>query len=321
MLRRISRIVGILFVVLIGSGAIYQVAASRGDADRYPMPGEVVNAGEHELHLRVMGEGDTTVVLEAGLGSMAAQWLNVQPELAQHTRVVAYDRAGMGWSAQSDQPKDAAHIADQLYTALQNADIGGPYLVVGHSIGGLYVRVFADRYADEVVGMVLVDASHTEQFDRIDDFSEPSGRFERIVGGLAHIGAPRLIDPSRFLLPEDAPEEMKAAFRKSFSSPAYWSELASETANWSVSEDQARAAGDFGDLPLAVVLADNDAPEHWQALQAEHADLSTSGTLRTIHGADHLSIVSDPEHAMGVVDAILEVLDASAQMTATNARD
>jgi pimeloyl-ACP methyl ester carboxylesterase len=97
---------------------------------------------------------------------MSANLANVQPEIAKTTRVCAYDRAGMGWSEPGPEPRDARQISGELHTLLEGANIEGPYVLVGHSTGGLHARMYADRYSDEVAGVVLVDSSHPEQFTR-----------------------------------------------------------------------------------------------------------------------------------------------------------
>jgi pimeloyl-ACP methyl ester carboxylesterase len=90
----------------------------------------------------------------------------IQPELAKQTQVVSYDRAGLGWSESSGASHNAHTIARQLHTALRSAGVEAPYVVVGHSLGGIFVRAFADLYPDEVSGLVLLDASHPDQWQR-----------------------------------------------------------------------------------------------------------------------------------------------------------
>lgn len=138
-------------------------ATDRGDGGgmrvRDRLLAHLVDAGGRRLHLNVMGEDKDgpTVILEAG--GMSSQWAWIQPEIAEFARVVSYDRAGLGWS---EQPHDARHISQQLHTALEEAGIGGPYVLVGHSMGGVYARQFAGDYPDEVAGMVLLDSSYPD---------------------------------------------------------------------------------------------------------------------------------------------------------------
>jgi pimeloyl-ACP methyl ester carboxylesterase len=127
----------------------------------------MVDMGGHRLHIDCVGQGSPTVILESGLGNMSADWANVQPEVAKTTRVCTYDRAGTGWSEPGPEPRDPQQIARELHTLLGNARIDGPYVLVGQSFGGLYVRMYAARFPQEVEGMVLVDASHPDMWTRL----------------------------------------------------------------------------------------------------------------------------------------------------------
>jgi pimeloyl-ACP methyl ester carboxylesterase len=126
----------------------------------------MVDVGGYRLHLYCTGEGSPTVILEAGGGNPWLSWYQVQPQVAQFTRVCSYDRAGLGWSDPSPKPRTTKVIADELHTLLHNAGITAPFVLVGHSLGGLDARMFASQYPSEAVGMVLVDSSHPDQDDR-----------------------------------------------------------------------------------------------------------------------------------------------------------
>ena len=153
-------------VVLAVIAVIYQAFGTEIYRRIYPPPGELVDVGGHSLHINCVGEGSPTVILESGSGATSVDWANIQPEVANTTRVCAYDRAGSGWSETGPGPGDPQQIAGELHTLLGNAGIDGPYVLVGHSFGGLYVRMYAELYPNEVEGMVLVDSSHPEQSAR-----------------------------------------------------------------------------------------------------------------------------------------------------------
>src|SRR5215213_1175214 len=155
--RGLVAVVG-LIVVLALAGASFEAIAAAGDARRYPAPGQLVDIGGYRLHIQCVGTGSPTVVLDAGLGGSSLDWNLVQPELGRTTRVCAYDRAGMGWSERSPYPRTPRQIADELHTLLTNAGIAEPYVLVGHSLGGKNVRLFALAHPEQVAGMVLVDA-------------------------------------------------------------------------------------------------------------------------------------------------------------------
>ena len=157
-------VIGLVALAVIG--AIYQTFGTEIYRRIYPPPGELVDVGGHRLHINCVGEGSPTVILESGLGAGSVDWANIQPEVADTTRVCAYDRAGTGWSEPGPGPGDPQQIAGELHTLLGNAGIDGPYVLVGHSFGGLYVRMYDDLYPNEVEGMVLVDSSHPEQSTR-----------------------------------------------------------------------------------------------------------------------------------------------------------
>jgi pimeloyl-ACP methyl ester carboxylesterase len=157
-------VIGLVALAVIG--VIYQAFATEIYRRIYPPPGELVDVSGHSLHLNCVGEGSPTVILESGSGANSTAWANIQPEAADNTRVCAYDRAGTGWSEPGPGPGDPQQIAGELHTLLGNAGIDGPYILVGHSFGGLYVRMYAYQYPNEVEGMVLVDSSHPEQSRR-----------------------------------------------------------------------------------------------------------------------------------------------------------
>lgn len=139
----------------------YQFVASWREARRYRAEGTAFQVGRSRLWLHERGEAHDdapTVVLAAGLGHVAAVWGLVQPQLAATSRVCAYDRAGYGWSGRGYGPRTSGQIADELHALLHGASLAGPYILVGHSFGGLTMLEYALRYTDEVAGLVLVDA-------------------------------------------------------------------------------------------------------------------------------------------------------------------
>ncbi len=156
-----------LVVLLAVAGLVYQWAATRIDERRYPMPGVLVEVDGHRMHLDCRGAGSPTVVMDAGLGDSSVTWALVQPEVATFTRACSYDRPGYGWSDGANVPRDSQAVARQLHALLAGAGIPGPYLLVGHSFGGLNQLVFHSLYPSEVAGMVLVDSSHPGQLERL----------------------------------------------------------------------------------------------------------------------------------------------------------
>src|SRR5918998_4342179 len=194
-MRRIGKALLVLVVVLLVLaivGAIYQAIATERAERAYPPPGEMVDVGGYSLHINCVGRGGPTVVLDAGSGGMSAQWVRVQREVSGSTRVCAYDRAGMGWSEMGPDPRDAEQITGELHTLLKGANIEGPYVLAGHSFGGMYMQTYAARYPDEVAGVALVDSStEPDQFSQRSearDSNEPQEQSLAVVPQLAQLG-------------------------------------------------------------------------------------------------------------------------------------
>src|SRR5215210_6539689 len=152
----------------------------------------MVGVGGYRLHINCVGQGNPTVVLDAGSGGMSAHWVRVQREVSGTTRVCAYDRAGMGWSEMGPDPRDAKQITSELHTLLKGAGIEGPYVLVGHSFGGMYMQTYAARYPDEVAGVVLVDSStDPDQFSHqpvMQDSHRPQKQSFAVGSQLARFG-------------------------------------------------------------------------------------------------------------------------------------
>jgi pimeloyl-ACP methyl ester carboxylesterase len=137
----------------------------------------------HSLNLLIGGHGSAAVILEGGFGEGIAGWSSVQKEIANFAQTVSYDRAGLGQSEAGPKPRSARQIATELHTALQKVGVNPPYVLVGHSMGGPYVRVFADLYPKEVAGMVLLDPSQ----EGFDDWTKahPNGKQKEIDAQIA----------------------------------------------------------------------------------------------------------------------------------------
>ena len=171
MKRLFKRIAGgLLFLALLlvaaGVGWEQWVRAKLGRD--MPPPGRLVEVDGRAMHLRCAGQGSPVIVLEAGLGPEGStSWDPVFDELSQISRVCAYDRAGILWSAPGPRPRDAHQVVEELHTLLASAGEAQPFVLVGHSLGGLFARVYAARHGDEVAGLVFVDASHPDQLERI----------------------------------------------------------------------------------------------------------------------------------------------------------
>ena len=178
-----------LIVVTALTGALYQTVATRKDLAVTPPPGQLVDIGGYRLHLWCTGNGAPAVILDTGLGGSSAGWYFVQPDVARFTRVCSYDRAGMGYSDPGPSPRTARRIASELATLLDRSGIAGPVVLVGASIAGFNVRVFASDHPERAAGLVLVDASHEADRHEV----PPMARF---VPLLSTVGVLRLFGVS-----------------------------------------------------------------------------------------------------------------------------
>src|SRR5215204_469995 len=244
---------------LAGVGSVYQLIASKRDRRAFPPPGRLVDVGGFRLHLDVTGSASATptVILEGGAGLGSVTWAWVQPRVAERTRVVAYDRAGVGWSDRGPEPRDGRQIATELHAALEGAAIDGPYVLVGHSFGGVYVRVFADLYPDEVAALVLVDPTHPDQIERSPrqrGAMRMTSQLMRVLDGLSHFGLLRLANPAAMFMPGLPPRQ--AAELRAYAAAGCAAAAAAEMA---VVEErtfpQARGARSLGGRPLVVLSA------------------------------------------------------------------
>jgi pimeloyl-ACP methyl ester carboxylesterase len=239
----------------------------------------------------------------------------VQKDLAETNRVVAYDRAGLGWSDPAVEPHDAQQSARDLHTALQKAGIPGPYVVAGHSYGGLVVRAFTDLYPNEVAGMVLIDASHPDQWARIPVSREGklNGRLNLFTSYLARLGIVRFFQLESALyagLPKQQAAEMRAILAK----PEPWETSGRALLLWNErSRPQINQARSLGNLPLAVISV-SEQPVYGDiltSLQDELPALSTNSVHNTIAGATHENLVAEGEHALAVAAIIRQVLESA----------
>lgn len=175
-LKRATLYTVLAATLLVGTGMAWQKIASAMDAKAYPPPGEFVNMGNYNIHFLKKGIKGPVVVLDAGLGCNHLDWKFVQEALASQAQVVSYDRPGYGWSDLSPHPRTSAEIATELHEMLRRAHIAAPYVLVGHSFGGMNIRQFALQYPEEVAGLVFVDSCHEEQSEKIPE--EPASGTE-----------------------------------------------------------------------------------------------------------------------------------------------
>jgi pimeloyl-ACP methyl ester carboxylesterase len=297
-------------------GAIYEPMAEAADAKVYPPPGQLVDVGGYRLHINCIGTGSPTVVIDAGLGDWSTSWGGyVQPELAKTTRVCTYDRAGMGWSEAGPLPRDAAQSARELHTLLQNAHIPGPYVMVGHSLGGLGVRLFVHDYFSEVAGVVLIESMRarpsTQSPVELQSQSESRSQPFSIQAALAHFGIIRVLAK----LPGIAPSvpDNEEAYYPLYVRPQSLQTTANEFQGVQASAAEASAVKTFGDLPLIVLTASLNSAPDWQEWQTELLQLSSNSQHLFAKNSGHNIQVEEPDAAVAAILQMVEQVRQAAK--------
>jgi pimeloyl-ACP methyl ester carboxylesterase len=325
-------VLAIVVVALILCGAAYQFFATFSDARRFPQQGRSIQLGPEfknvKLNLDCSGSGGPTVILDSGGGVPAIGWKFVQAEVAKFTHVCSYDRAGYGWSSSGPKPRTSLQIVKELHALLAAAGEKPPYILVGHSIGGYNVRVYAGQYPAEVAGMVLVDASHEDQVQRM-----PPALRALTQRQLAQIKWQQALAPiliysgvARLLVARDTSGPLPADFRRELHylqlQPKAFDAALSETTAFQESAEQVRAAGNLGDRPLMVLTAGKDPDpkvlpkelsakdlidfrEIWvKDLQVRESHLSTRGKQTIVPDSGHMIPFERPD---AITAAIREV--------------
>jgi pimeloyl-ACP methyl ester carboxylesterase len=332
---------GALALLLIVVLAIVAFQGSRAQAAlraQYPPPGQMVDVGGYKMHIYCQGSGSPTVILVAGFGGFSLDWSLVQPEVAQTTRVCAYDMAGFGWSERGPNEPTLDNILTELHTLLANADIEGPYVLVGHSIGGPYVRAYAFRHPDEVVGLVLVDDAGDDQVERVtaalaSHENEGGGTnmndqinmlmeqvILRVLDGLDTLGI-LAMNPEAFpgALPPLPEEVLKVYKGVALSSGSFIATYREAGGYMEDNMAEVRAMDiTLGDTPLVVLsaqkwvlppsfgLSAEEMAEIWAEIHGELASLSSRGKVVPAEESSHFIQCLQPEL---VIDAIREVVE------------
>jgi pimeloyl-ACP methyl ester carboxylesterase len=284
-------VIAMLVMSSVGAGfETLQQAASKAVS---PPQGQLIDVGGHRLYLNCTGSGNPTVVIEPGAGMMSADLGWIAPAVARETRVCVYDRAGRGWSDPAGTIQDGAQTAADLRTLLERGNVPGPYVLAGHSFGGLYALAFAARYPEDVAGLVLVDstapASDPASGHGTSQGSEDTMKRASALASIAgRLGAGRLLGATPGHLKGTADEYIRAGS----------------------SAQQAAGLRNFSDKPLVVLTAGTGSQPGWAASQEALASLSTNSRHRIIDGATHTSLITDQQGAAATIRGILDVVAA-----------
>ncbi|MFD3269230.1 alpha/beta fold hydrolase [Paenibacillus dendritiformis] len=308
--------------LLIGSGFVYEWIASEQARRNEPPPGQLVDVGGYRLHIHKFGAGSPTIVLEAGSGETSLSWRDIPEQLAAYATVVSYDRGGYAWSEPANTERTGANIVRELHAALEQEGLSGPYIMVGHSLGGMYARLFAQTYRDEVAGLVLIDA-RPENDERE---TRPILERENFQGNppayvlklLKTSGVLRLFQD--VLLEGLVAKEDRERFLNVIAQPHFF-EAKEEEAQLAAATEDAIRGQRLGALPVRIIargIPQNYAQagispeggqkleEIWQAGQREMLNISTDSELIVAKKSGHMVIHDEPELVVEVVRGLLD---------------
>ncbi|MCL6708941.1 alpha/beta hydrolase [Pseudomonas sp. R2.Fl] len=314
-----------LVVLPVAVGSTYEVVSRHWAGVKYPPPGRLIDVGGRNIHLDCRGQGSPAVIFEAGLDSYGTlSWAKVHDSVARVTRACAYDRAGIMWSEPKSTPQHADTVAEDLQAVLVEAGEKGPFILVGHSIGGPYSMAYTRKFGDQVAGLVFVDASHPDQVARFVEVAnaplDSTSEAMQIASNLAWTGIIRLMATADGAhdVPVHVTEKAKAFISTSLAA------VVSENSNVDRTLREAGGLRTLGDRPLVVLTA--MAPLSNDALKAEnmsrHDDTRRRGVWRKLHEDESSwstrsrhQLLADSGHYIQfarpdvVVAAILEVVN------------
>jgi pimeloyl-ACP methyl ester carboxylesterase len=348
----IHTLIWIFGLLLLGAaaGAIYQKIGLRRDSKIHPPPGRFINLGTHRLHLLEKGQGSPTIVLEAGLMSTVLSWSAIQSTLAQSYRVVSYDRAGLGWSDLGPMPRTADRMVDELHTLLERAAIPPPYVLVGHSFGGLTMPLFAARYPQETAGVVLLDPVAPAEWNPASEQDRKRAEIGATVSRRAALlcrigvirfvvflltsGATKLAGRLVRLISREAPAESG-----SVSSPWFWNlpaeeramaavfwvqekfcrTIASQLENLPASAVRVAELGVFCSKPVVILSAKSTPPKRRKQHEAI-AQRLPQGRYVLAEQSTHWIMQDEPELVLGAIHEVARsVLKPEAEAAAARA--
>jgi pimeloyl-ACP methyl ester carboxylesterase len=295
---------------LVALGGAYETVAEATTSNPAPSTGRTYLIEGHRLYLNCVGSGSPTVMLFNGLGSRTPSWAWVQSAVARETRVCAYDRAGQGWSGRAPGRQDGHQLAADLHGLLSAANVPGPYVLAGHSVGGTYALAYAMDYPEETAGVALIDSASPHQFD-LPDYPGFYSMFRRVgalLPSLGRAGIPRLTSGlGSGALPSEADREARAFS----SSPRELRANHDEFLELRTVFDQTKALKSLDGKPLFVLTAGEGQQKGWSAAQDKLATLSTNSRQQTAQGATHTGLLEERDFASVTSGAISAVVQAA----------
>jgi len=333
-------ILGIMILVLIGVTVSFFFEGSIRNSvkEKYPPPGKMVNIGSHNIHVRLIGQGDITVVMDAGAGELGSfAYLSIEKQVAQHAKVLLYDRSGCNWSEKSELKRTPENIAIELNQVIKQLDIKGPVILVGHSQGGLNMIKYASMFRDQVNGLVLIDAAHPDSYSEMPpDVKEvlinASGNIE-VVRTLSRIGILRLTMPGNALqLPapvkginNDSIAKLLTSYFPQTMNNCIYPEHKDGVMNHGLTMTELG----LGSLPIRIISATgamygpmgsppgwNEELEkkqiiYWAKMQKGLLDLSSNSQMMLIREAGHFIQFTQPDTVINTILRLAEQINKS----------
>jgi len=305
----LNPVLALLAIAAAGGG--YETVGAATDSPP-TLQGQSVDVAGHSLRIHCTGSGSPTVVLQPGGGEMSSNMGWIAPRIAAHTRVCVYDRPGRGGSDGVNTAQDATQIAIDLHALLQRANVPGPYMLAGHSFGGLYVLTYAARYPDQVAGMVVVDTTAPGGTPPVAGSDEPNGydpleRAATVISTSARVGLTRLYAPFEGA---GLPPESRAELRASVTTGKNLRSFIDEFAQANNSEAEAASFDNFGDKPLIVLTAGTGSDANLIASHDRIAAMSSNSAHRIVRGASHEELIADQAKSLATSQAVLDVISA-----------
>jgi pimeloyl-ACP methyl ester carboxylesterase len=296
---------------------------------QYPAPGELVDVNGTRMHIRCEGTGSPTVVMEAGSGDCSLSWALVQQNVSAFTRVCTYDRQGYAWSDPVSGPLTASNVTGRLHTLLSRANVSPPYVLAGHSLGGVYVRYYTHRYPDEVAGMVLVDPGSEWQMIRtgVNFTREQKAAISlktSLLRGMGKEAANGTFVKNLSLLQNYCNPKLPAYEYHAFqalwaTNPSFWDACAVEgESGFSIWEEVSREnITSLGTIPLIVISSGLDmgfstdpdenkyANTVFRTLQKEMASESLQGKYLIATNSSHYIQIDEPDLVTGAIRSVV----------------
>jgi pimeloyl-ACP methyl ester carboxylesterase len=303
--RRAVLYPALLVLLLVAAGGAYETVVEATSSNPAP-GGRTYLVNRHHLYLNCVGKSGPTVVLVNGLGERTPSWAWVQRTVSSTTRVCTYDRAGEGWSAGAAHAQDGDQLASDLHGLLRAAHLPGPYVLAGHSVGGIYALLYAKRYPEQVAGLALIDSATPYQFDLPDypSFYRMARRGSALLPTLARAGLVRATTGTGFA---GLPPQARDAARAFAASPRELTADRIEFAQLPRTFNEAKAVHGLAGKPLAVVTATVGTQRGWSGAQKRLAELSNHSTHWTVAGATHSALLEDRAFASITGRAIARV--------------